>query len=533
MLKINLKNHSYFRYFTLAIPAVILLHISIENIILIQLGGIKYISLLEILFFLTFALPFIIKLLLVKIKNIENKIIDLFFLFSIYLGCKLLIYPFEYDVIEGNLIAQGVGLFQYNVPLYQNPYTTSTIAYMYMPFTSILFGGIFNFFNNDLFYVRLIVFCAVMFSGLMLNKITETIGKESKVDANLPFKMWIIINMMMGGYLFSCRPDSILILFSLLSLQALFYFIYDNSISFICCSVFAALIAFMFKQHGIFLLIPIYIALLIRKKWIYLIIFSTLTFALSILLFLFNPGDGFFTIVTLGSHHKLFFSSLLLLFTIPVLILLIYSDIDIRYLSIKNLKNEYQKYLLISLFSLIPICTLALMKGGIGSYNNLSLIFALLIPLSCNWQARKSRGSILITLFLVFSCLSSFINKQYMPWRVLDYTDAAEINYIIKRAKSENHNILLSRRQLFLLQNGIMPKEDLGAVIAEYPLPEFKIVHDRVLDQIFDIKYGIILMTKFEFDLLFNEEQKIIINNKFKITYLKNKYFDLLLEKQL
>lgn len=421
-------------------------------------------------------------------------------LFNAWVGTKYLLYPYEFDVIEGNNLLQGLVFWHNPSQLYPNPETGAAVVYLYPPFSGILYGTLYQLSGYQLFYPRLLNFLLVLLSGYFLTRLT----KLTKLQAFYIFCSWMFLQTFISGYLYSLRVDGLLVFLLVLACYLFKEFLELHSRWKLLATALVLSLAILTKQHGLFVLAAFVLTLLLtRQLWpAALLITIALAPVLTLSLYVNVITEGWYwKTMTLGNHRapdsRVFFG-----FLSPSVILVIFTASIIYYETLRRdnfLKFKEEAWLLLVAACYFWIATAGLMIGGLNSMNNYMFLFAILLP--AVWITILPQKELTLIAGWTLLTLSRyyFLTHEYAIGQELAPRYAEEVVQTIKKTDGP---ILLARRQEFLLRERLPVYDDLGTVYYEFLPAGYTAVVERINQTIRSGKYTLILSNHYLYDQL-------------------------------
>ena len=283
---------------------------------------------------------------------------------------------------------------------------------IYFPFVKL-----FEIFNiNYLFSSRIITTLLVLILPLILIKICEKINYEN-LDLNNNKKIFYFIILIFlinhqtsSWWIITYRPDIIAIVFAFLGVLSFLNFIEKNNIFYFISSIFLCVISWTLKQNFLFLFCSIFLFLVIKRKYNFLVLFL---FIIPIFLIIVNYITGYNNLDllnrspgTIASYFEIrnYFNILLKYFIKnPILILLIF----FLYINFLKKNGEKRIFLIFVIFFLFFQSSIISVLHGAGFNHLMAFMFFLLISVGLvNIQMIK-KFYILISILLI---ISSFLN---------------------------------------------------------------------------------------------------------------------------
>jgi len=503
----------------LVLAGAILVHLFVPDRYLLGNGQTRvYITVHEVLITAIFALMMAWRSLRVALAqdSIVTRI-AMAVIFAVTVGCvywalKIVLYPYEADTIEGNIVLQGVNLRESLGLLYPDPVHHRAISYRYTPLGGVLYGTIYALAGRTLFYARLLNFGVICLTGVLLSHL---VMRMDALRAWLVFAGWLCLQIYFCGYLYSLRPDATLTV--LLTIACLLFRRYLSTArvgTLVACGIVLAL-AFLTKQHALLALAGFILTLAWKRDFRAGIILSAvmLTPLLLFTLWMNSLTNGWYLrTTTLGTHQAMDLPTFYLLMSSAIPVFILASGIRAAWFAGKARPlfshSDLWLYCVAALYFFIAV--VALMQGGPGSMNNMAFEFAILLPAASAVVARSKWGVLACGVLLALSLPYYVIRQPFAPWMIYAPAQAAEAVAQIRAAKGP---VLLGRRQEFLFRTGKPVYDDLGVMNYEFALVGYSGVTDRVNRTIRSGKYELIMLETGESSWLEPATREYLLRN--------------------
>ena len=348
-----------------------------------------------LLSFIIFAIPVIILFLL--------KLFTFFESYNLFVtsGAEITTLNFLYNLLNGNNLLE----FQRDNILYE--FYGLNFHLTYFPFVKL-----FEIFNiNYLFSTRIITTLLVLILPIILIKICEKINYENLALKNSKKTFYFIILIFLinhqtsSWWIITYRPDIIAIIFAFLGVLSFLNFIEKNNIFYFIFSIFLCVISWTLKQNFLFLFCSIFLFLVIKRKYYFLVLFL---FTIPVFLIFINYITGYNNLDllnrspgTIASYFEIrnYFNILLKYFIKnPILVLLIF----FLYINFLKKNGEKRIFLIFVIFFLFFQSSIISVLHGAGFNHLMAFMFFLLISIGLVNFQRIKKFYISISIFWLF-----------------------------------------------------------------------------------------------------------------------------------
>ncbi|MDQ1474543.1 MAG: hypothetical protein QOJ99_6023 [Bryobacterales bacterium] len=421
-----------------------------------------------------------------------------------FLVClRAVLYPYEADTMEGNILLQGVSVWINPAQLYPDPERDKAVSYIFPPLAGVFFGTIYDLTRRVLFYPRILNFGLICVTGILLTGFINL----NRLQGYVVFSSWLCLQVFFSGYLCSIRVDALLV-FLAASGCCLFRLYLDRGQAgyLLACGVVLCA-AILCKQHGLFVLAGLSLTLLWKREIRAALLLAAVALApvglLSVWLNLVTNG-WYLRTLSLNAHrfsvgYSITALSAITSYAISSVIL------GCGIMAFWELIRQRPKagYPGIWLYVLgacyFPIACAGVLQGGIGSMDNFAFELALLLPIVC---ARfMSGGRALLACSLLFALSLPYFVK-YRPFATWLVYAPEQAQQVVRQIESTHGPVLISRRQEFLLRTGRPVLDDLGDMYFEFVPAGYRKVGTRINREIRSGKYQLIMLEAGELDWL-------------------------------
>jgi hypothetical protein len=421
--------------------------------------------------------------------------------FSFLVCLRAVLYPYEADTMEGNILLQGISVWINPAQLYPDPERDKAVSYIFPPLVGVFFGTIYGVTGRVLFYPRILNFGLICATGVLLTRLINL----NRLQSFVVFSAWICLQVFFCGYLCSIRVDASL---AFLAASACYLFrLYSDRrrTGYLLASGVALAAAILCKQHGLFVLAGLSLALLWKRDIRGAALLSALALTPFLLVsFWLNPvTHGWYLRTLLLNAHRFSvgFSitalSAMGSYTISSVILACGLAAFWEVIRQRPHAGYPGIWLYVLVACYIPVACAGVMQGGIGSMDNFAFLLALLLPIVCARFLSADRGvnvgSALLACGLLFALSLPYMVKfrPFAAWLVYAPEQAQQVVNEIEAAQGP---VLISRRQEFLLRTRRPVLDDLGDMYFEFVPAGYRQVGERINREIRSGKYQLIML---------------------------------------
>ncbi len=375
-----------------------------------------------------------------SIKKIINTFLTIWLI--IILIYRIIIcfsYKTELSNGESNNIWKAINI-SVGKPIYNNPEKLPLEIFQYTPLSIIPLSGIACLFDeNSTYYVHYITICGrliqLLFNIIMLYFIYKLCHQFIRIDKQISYFISIISLTLLTHPAFAIRPDSMLILFIIITIYTFTFFLNsDNKIIPVIIGIFITF-CFFIKQDGIFISIPLGLFLIIERKWRKMFIlsgYSLIIFSITIITSQIIFGNFLMPNIIKGLNNPISYKQLISVFDRAYSFYAIHIVIGLT-LTIFYLTKKYSKLKLISILSLfyfILAITTSIKLGSWVNYYTPFILFSTILIIYFLKNIKINNSNKILPLNAIVSIsMFSMLSLLFTFKQIYTYTSPYISNY--------------------------------------------------------------------------------------------------------